>query len=48
MHVDYSRTYESYFWDCIYGCHETDYESRFEAEQAFLSHTCRSAGEPPC
>ena len=45
MHVDYSRTYESYFYTCIYGCHETDYESRWEAEQAFLGHACRCAGE---
>ena len=48
MVVDYSRTYESYFYRCIYGCHATDYESRWEAEQAFLGHTCLSAGEPPC
>ena len=44
MHVDYSRTYESFFYTCIYGCHATDYESRWEAEQAFLGHRCTSAG----
>ena len=43
MHVGYSRIYESFEWSCIYGCHSTDYESRHEAEQAFLSHVCRSA-----
>ena len=37
MHVGYSRIYESFEWSCIYGCHATDYESRHEAEQAFLS-----------
>ena len=43
MQVGYSRIYESFEWSCIYGCHSTDYESRHEAEQAFLSHVCRSA-----
>lgn len=44
MHVGYSRIYESYEWSCFFGCHATDYESRYEAEQAFLSHTCTAAG----
>lgn len=44
MHVGWSRIYESFEWSCIYGCHQTDYESRHEAEQGFLSHVCRSAG----
>ena len=46
MHVGYSRIYESYEWRCIYGCHSTDYESRHEAEMAFLSHVCRSVADP--
>lgn len=45
MHVGWSQDYGSFFYTCIYGCHETDYESSHEAQQAFLSHVCRSAGE---
>ena len=42
-HVGWSPIYESFIFDCIYGCREVDFESVFEAEQAFLSHVCRSA-----
>lgn len=44
MHVGWSRIYESFEWSCIYGCHGTDCDSRWEAEQAFIAHVCRSAG----
>lgn len=44
MNVGWSHIYGSFFWSCIYGCTETDYESTWEAEQAFLAHPCRSAG----
>lgn len=46
MHVGYSRIYESFEWRCIYGCWATDYESRHEAEMAFLSHTCTCVADP--
>lgn len=42
--VGWSCDYASYYYTCAFGCHSTDYESRHEAEQAFLSHVCRSAG----
>ena len=46
MHVGWSRIYESFTWDCIWGCHGDDYESTREAQQGFLTHVCRSASDP--
>lgn len=46
MHVGWSRIYESFEWICIYGCSGTDCDSRWEAEQAFLNHTCTSVADP--
>lgn len=48
MQVGWSQDYGSFYWTCIYGCHETDYEGEHEAREAFLAHVCRSAGEVPC
>jgi hypothetical protein len=45
MQVGWSQDYGSWYWTCIYGCHGTDCESTYEAEQALLKHTCYSAGE---
>ena len=39
----YSQTEECWIFDCDYGCHGTDFESNWEAQQAELSHVCRSA-----
>jgi hypothetical protein len=44
VNVGWSQVYESFIYDCIYGCREVDFESTHEAEQAFIKHTCRSAG----
>ena len=46
MQVGWSQMYGSFEYRCVYGCHSTDYESRWEAEQAFLSHVCTSVGDP--
>ena len=46
MHVGWSQVYESFIYDCIYGCREVDFESTFEAERAFATHTCRSVADP--
>ena len=51
MNTGFSPIYESFFYSCLYGCFETDFESNAEAERAFLAHTCTSAGivgEVPC
>lgn len=41
MSAKYSLIEETYVWDCIFGCHGTDHESIWEAEQAELGHNCR-------
>ena len=46
MHVGWSQVYESFIYDCIYGCREVDFESTFEAERAFATHTCHSVADP--
>lgn len=46
MQVGWSQDYGSFYYTCVYGCHATDYESRYEAERAFLTHTCRSVADP--
>lgn len=45
MSTGWSREHETFYWSCIYGCRGYDYEGHWEAEQAFLAHTCRSAGK---
>ena len=39
--VTWSREMSCYVWTCIYGCASGwDFESRYEAEQDFLTHKC--------
>ena len=45
MSVGWSPIYESFYFRCIYGCEEADFEGRQEAEEAFLTHSCVCAGE---
>lgn len=40
MSVKWSHIEGSFVYDCIYGCHGNDFESSFEAEQAFAAHDC--------
>lgn len=46
MQVGWSQDYGSFYYTCIYGCHQTDYESRYEAQRAFLTHNCTSVADP--
>jgi len=39
----FSRAEGCWIYLCIYGCKGSDFESDWEAQQAELSHVCRSA-----
>lgn len=45
--VEFSRDAGCWVYLCPHGCYGYDYESTWEAEQAFNSHQCR-VSEPPC
>lgn len=40
MNVKFSQAEGCYVWDCIWGCHGTDYESHAEAQHAYVTHRC--------
>jgi len=40
MNVRWSISMSTFVWDCMFGCSGFDYESRWEAEQAFAAHKC--------
>ena len=36
--VKWSPLESCYVWDCVWGCHGSDYEGSLEAMRAFLVH----------
>ena len=38
--IDFSHDLGSFYYQCAWGCFATDFESTWEAEQAFTAHDC--------
>ena len=47
MAVSFSYITSSYEFRCIFGCYEFDFESEWEAREAFLFHNCVCSRDEP-